>query len=292
VTTLLTSLEADALVAVDEAAIASTLLELLAIPSITGSAAESEPQHILARRLDPLRLEVDLWAMDLPTLRADPEFAGTEVPRDQAWGLAAVTLGIGDGPTLTLQGHVDVVSPGDTAQWRGDPFVPMVTGDVVHARGACDMKAGLVANLAALAEIRDSGAKFRCRIAAHFTVSEEDGGLGAFATLHRGHIGDAWIITETTSSALVIANAGALTSRIEIGGKRPTPALVMREPARSTLTYRSTRPSPAWERCRNIASDPLMTDRAIPYAFSAGRLSSGDWASSGPACSWPRAGWV
>ncbi|MGH2392478.1 MAG: M20/M25/M40 family metallo-hydrolase, partial [Candidatus Limnocylindria bacterium] len=160
-TTTLTATEADALAAVDEAAIARTLLELLAIPSITGSAAESELQHVLARRLDALGLEVDLWAMDLLALRADTEFPGTEAPRDEAWGLAAVTPGGGDGPTLILQGHVDVVPPGDAAQWRGYPFVPKVTGDVVHARGACDMKAGLVANLAALAAIRASGARLR-----------------------------------------------------------------------------------------------------------------------------------
>ena len=187
----LTAMEADALAAVDEAAIARTLLDLLAIPSVTGSAAESELQHILAPRLDALGLEVDLWAMDLPVLRADPEFPGAEAPRDEAWGLAAVTPGGGDGPTLILQGHVDVVPPGDPAKWRGDPFVPKVTGDVVHARGACDMKAGLVANLAALGAIRASGAKLRGRIAAHFAVSEEDGGLGAFGTLRRGHNGDA-----------------------------------------------------------------------------------------------------
>ncbi|WP_346534453.1 ArgE/DapE family deacylase [Micromonospora sp. DPT] len=281
-TTTLTATEADALAAVDEAGIARTLLELLAVPSVTGSAAESELQHLLARRLDAVGLEVDLWAMDLPALRADAEFPGTEAPRDEAWGLAAVTPGGGDGPTLVLQGHVDVVPPGDPAQWRGDPFVPTVVGDVVHARGACDMKAGLVANLAALAAIRASGARLRGRIAAHFAVSEEDGGLGAFGTLRRGHTGDACIITEPTGGALVTANAGALTFRIEVAGKA-THASTRDAGISAIDAYLPIHAALArLEARRNTAPDPLMSDHAIPYALSVGRLRSGDWASSVP----------
>ncbi|MBM0256567.1 ArgE/DapE family deacylase [Micromonospora sp. 4G55] len=281
-TTTLTATEADALAAVDEAGIARTLLELLAVPSVTGSAAESELQHVLARRLDALGLEVDLWAMDLPALRADPDFPGTEAPRDEAWGLAAVTPGGGDGPTLVLQGHVDVVPPGDAAQWRGDPFVPTVVGDVVHARGACDMKAGLVANLAALAAIRASGARLRGRIAAHFAVSEEDGGLGAFGTLRRGHTGDACIITEPTGGALVTANAGALTFRIEVAGKA-THASTRDAGISAIDAYLPIHAALArLEARRNTAPDPLMSEYAIPYALSVGRLRSGDWASSVP----------
>ena len=281
-TSTLTATEVDALAAVDEAAIACTLRELLAIPSVTGSAAESELQHVLAARLDALGLDVDLWAMDLLALRADSEFPGVEAPRDEAWGLVAVTPGGGDGPTLILQGHVDVVPPGDAAQWRGDPFVPKITGDVVHARGACDMKAGLVANLAALAAIRASGARLRGRIAAHFAVSEEDGGLGAFGTLRRGHSGDACIITEPTGGALVTANAGALTFRIEVAGKA-THASTRDAGISAIDAYLPIHAALArLEARRNAAPDPMMSDHAIPYALSVGRLRSGDWASSVP----------
>ncbi len=278
----LTTTEANALAAIDEASIGRALLELLAVPSVTGTAAESELQHILARRLAALGLDVDLWAMDLPALRADPQFPGSEAPREEAWGLAAVTPGGEEGPTLILQGHVDVVPPGDPTQWHGDPFVPRVVGDVVHARGACDMKAGLVANLAAIAAIRASGAKLRGRIAAHFAVSEEDGGLGAFGTLRRGHTGDACIITEPTSGNLVTANAGALTFRIEITGKA-THASTRDAGVSAIDAYLPIHTALAGlEARRNAAADPLMSDYAIPYALSVGKITSGDWASSVP----------
>ncbi|WP_112268542.1 ArgE/DapE family deacylase [Lentzea terrae] len=271
--------EAAALAAVDEAAIGRLLLELLEVPSVTGSAAESELQHLLARHLEQLDLDVDLWSMNLPELRAHPGFPGSEAPRTEAWGLVGSTPPV-DGPTLILQGHVDVVPPGDLAQWHGDPFRPHVTGDVVHARGACDMKAGVVAILAALAAIR--AVNLRGRVSAHFVVSEEDGGLGAFGTLERGHTGDACIITEPTSGALMTANAGALTFRIEVPG-RATHGSTRYAGVSAIDAYLPVHQALAeLEAHRNAGADPLMSSYPVPYPLSVGTLQAGDWASSVP----------
>ncbi|WP_055714793.1 ArgE/DapE family deacylase [Streptomyces torulosus] len=278
----LSTQEAAALAAVDEEAIAGTLLELIAIPSVTGSPAESEAQHHLAGRLDQLGLDVDLWSMDLPALLAHPGFPGAEAPRDEAWGLVGSTQDGGDGPTLILQGHVDVVPPGDLGQWGGDPFVPRVVGDTVHGRGACDMKAGLVAHLAALAAIRASEVRLRGRLAVHFVVGEEDGGLGTFGTLQRGHTGDACIITEPTGGALITANAGALTFRIAVPGLATHGS--SRDAGVSAIdAYLPVHRALArLEAERNADPDPLMAEYRIPYALSVGTVRSGDWASSVP----------
>ncbi|MFC0541498.1 ArgE/DapE family deacylase [Kutzneria chonburiensis] len=278
--TTLTSAEAAALAAVDETAIATTLLELLAIPSVTGSAAESEAQHWLACKLRDLGLDVDLWSMNLPALQGDPEFPGFEAPRDEAWGLVGVTGD--DGPTMILQGHVDVVPPGDLGRWEGDPFTPRAAGGVVHGRGACDMKAGLVANLAALAAIKASGVRLRGRVAAHCVVSEEDGGLGAFGTLRRGHTGDACVITEPTSGNLITANAGALTFRIEVPGQA-THASTRDAGVSAVDAYLPIHTALArLETVRNRTPDPLMARYGVPYALSVGKVCAGDWASSVP----------
>ncbi len=273
--------EAAALAAIDEAEIARLLAELIAIPSVTGSAAESELQHHLARLSERMGLETDLWQLDLPALRADPEFPGTEAARDEGWGLVATTPGAGD-PALILCGHVDVVPPGDLDRWDGDPFVPRRVGDVLHGRGACDMKAGLVANLAALAAIRASGAELPRKVAAHFVVGEEDGGLGAFATLRRGHTGDACIITEPTDGSLITANAGALTFRIEVAGKA-THASTRDAGVSAIDAYAGIhRALAGLEHRRNLDADLIMSEYAVPYAISVGMLRSGDWASSVP----------
>lgn len=279
---ILSDVEAAALAAVDEAAVAGTLLDLLAVPSVTGSAAESDLQHLLARHLQRLDLDVDLWSMNLPELRADPAYPGTEAPRDEAWGLVGSTRDGGDGPALVLQGHVDVVPPGDRARWAGDPFVPRITGDVVHGRGTCDMKAGLAAVLGALTALRAARVRLRGRLAAHFVVSEEDGGLGAFGTLRRGHTADACIITEPTGGTLMTANAGALTFRIEVPGQA----------THGSTRYAGTSAIDAYlplhralarlEAARNTDPHPLMAAYPIPYPLSVGTVHAGDWASSVP----------
>ncbi|MET8447685.1 ArgE/DapE family deacylase [Streptomyces sp. NPDC005209] len=279
---MLTDEEAAALAWIDEGDVARTLVELIAVPSVTGSAAESELQQGLAGRLERLGLEVDLWSMDLDALCADPGFPGMEVAREEAWGLVGHMPDGGDGPTLILQGHVDVVPPGDLAAWDGDPFVPRVTGDVVHGRGACDMKAGLVAHLAAVAAIRAAGIRLRGRVGVHFVVGEEDGGVGAFGTLRRGHRGDACVITEPTAGTLITANAGALTFRLAVPGKAAhassrdagVSAIDAYVPLHRALAHLETE--------RNRVPSPLMAEYAIPYALSVGTVRAGDWASSVP----------
>ncbi|WP_308297083.1 MULTISPECIES: ArgE/DapE family deacylase [unclassified Streptomyces] len=279
---MLSDVEGAVLAEIDEAGIGRMLLELISVPSVTGSAAESELQHLLARRLERLGLDVDLWSMDLDELRAHPGFPGAEAEREEAWGLVGVTPDGGDGPTFVLQGHVDVVPPGDPASWPGDPFVPRVSGDVVHGRGACDMKAGLVAHLAALAAIRAAGVRLRGRVGVHFVVGEEDGGLGAFGTLRRGHRGDVCVITEPTGGALVTANAGALTFRITVPGKAAHGSARDQGVSAIDAYVPLHRALSRLEAERNRDPHPLMAGHPIPYALSVGTLRAGDWASSVP----------
>src|ERR671927_1734014 len=63
------------------------LAALVRIPSVTGTAAESEAQAWVAARLHRLGLDVDHWQLDLEDLAARPGFPGTEAPRNEAWGV-------------------------------------------------------------------------------------------------------------------------------------------------------------------------------------------------------------
>ena len=278
----LTTVESRALEAVDRDTLATSLTELLAVPSVTGSDAESDVQHVLAKQLTHLGLDVDLWPLDIPALTASAGFPGTEADRSEAWGLVGTAAGEGDRPALVLQGHVDVVPPGDLGQWRSDPFEPTWRGTRVHARGACDMKAGVAANLAAYAAVVRSGVRLRRPVALQFVIGEEDGGLGAFGTLQRGHTGDACIITEPTSGTLVTGAAGALTFTLELRGRSThasTPyaghsALDSYLPLHLALAELSA--------ARNATVEPLMREYPVPYPIVVGRLRAGDWSSSVP----------
>jgi acetylornithine deacetylase len=282
----LTDVERTALAALDEQALVDSLLDLIAVPSITGSAAESDLQHRLAERLRRLDLDVDLWPFDLDALRADPAFPGTEAPRTEAWGLAAHRPGTEDGPgerpALILQGHVDVVPPGDRARWAGDPFQPRIVGDDVHGRGACDMKAGVAANVAAVTAIRAAGIRLRRGLAVHSVVGEEDGGLGAFGTLARGHTGAACVITEPTGGTLIIANGGALTFRITVPGAATHGSTRYAGVSAIDAYLPLHRALGALEARRNADPDPLMAEYPIAYPLSVGTLAAGDWASTVP----------
>ncbi len=83
----LTAAERRVLEAVDEDELVETLVELVRVPSVTGTDAEAELQHTMARWYEEAGLEVDLWSLDLEGLRADPEFPGTEAPRLEGYGV-------------------------------------------------------------------------------------------------------------------------------------------------------------------------------------------------------------
>ena len=279
----LTAAETSALHAVDAADTAALLTELLAVPSVSGSDAECDVQHLLAKRLERAGLDVDLWPLDLPALQAAEGFPGTEAPRTEAWGLVGTRpAGGGDRPALALQGHVDVVPAGDRARWASDPFTPTWTGDRVHGRGAVDMKAGVAANLAAVAAIDRAGIRLRRAVALQFVVGEEDGGLGAFGTLARGHTADACIITEPTSGTLVTAAAGALTFTLEVAGAATNASTPYAGYSALDAYLPLHRALADLQAERNQLVEPLMREYPVPYPIVVGRLDAGDWSSSVP----------
>jgi acetylornithine deacetylase len=278
----LTVVEERALAAIDRSAILASLVDLLAVPSVSGTDAECDVQHRLAKDLISLGLDVDLWSMDLAELTAADGFPGTEASRSEAWGLVGTQAGGSDVPALVLQGHVDVVPPGDLAHWRTAPFEPTLRDGRIHARGACDMKAGVVANLAAVRAIRESGVRLRDGLALHLVIGEEDGGLGAFGTLRRGHTGDACVITEPTSGTLVTGAAGALTFTLEVPGAATHAATPYAGSSAIDSYVRLHMGLQSLQAERNRIVEPLMREYPTPYPLVIGRVQAGDWSSSVP----------
>jgi acetylornithine deacetylase len=273
--------ELKALAFVDERELVRDLVALVSVPSVSGSDAESEVQHLLAKQLNHLDLEIDLWELDLPELRADEGFPGWEVERSESWGLVAATPGTEE-PGLVLQGHVDVVPPGDLARWSGAPFVPRATGGRVHGRGTVDMKGGVVANLAALRAVREAGIPLQRPVALHLVVGEEDGGIGAFATMRRGHRGAACVITEPTSGTVVTGNAGALTFELTVPGLATHGSTAYAGVSALDAFLPLHRAFAELQARRNGIVDPLMAEYPVAYPLSIGRVACGDWASSVP----------
>ena len=113
-------------------------------------------------------------------------------------------------------------------------------------------------------------------------IGEEDGGLGAFGTLARGHTASACIITEPTSGTLITAAAGALTFTLEVHGKA-THASTPYAGASAIDAYLSLHWALAELQAeRNAVVEPLMREYPVPYPLVIGRLRAGDWSSSVP----------
>lgn len=253
------------------------------MPSISGTDVENSIQEDLAHRLAAIGTEVDHWSIPVVEMLAAQDFPGCEVDRPEAYGLVGRLPGRGDGPALMLNGHVDVVPPGDLSAWpRDDPFDGAVDAERVYGRGSCDMKGGLIASIWAVRALREVGVPLRGDLLLACVVGEEDGGLGTYATLRRGWRADACVIPEPTSLDLVPANGGALTFRLQI------PGLASHASRRSAGVSAVEKFWPvfaalrALETARNADVDPMMARWDIAYPIEIGQVHAGDWSSSVP----------
>lgn len=271
-------------VAEDRDAMTDLLLRLVRIPSLGGRPEEVAIQTVLADWLRTDGFEVDHWRLPLVELSSHPDFPGSEVDRDEAWGVVGRLPGVGGGRDLMLNGHVDVVPAGDLADWtRCAPFHGAVVDDEVIGRGACDMKGGLVAALFAARAVARSGIRLPGDLLVACVTGEEDGGLGTFGLLQRGWSADACVITEPTGLNLIPANAGALTFRLVVPGKA---AHASRRGLGASAIERFWPVFAALrdlERRRNRHVDPLMADWDIAYPIEVGTVRAGDWVSTVPA---------
>jgi acetylornithine deacetylase len=257
-------------------------VSLVQIPSVSGTDAENEAQAAIAASMAGDGLDVDHWQIDLADTVAHPDFPGMEVERTEAWGLVGRLPGSGDGATLMLNGHIDVVPTGDAQAWPVDPFGGEIAGGRLLGRGACDMKAGLVAAYWAVQAIRRSGVRLQGDLLLASVQGEEDGGLGTFATLQRGWRADACVIPEPTSLDIIPANSGALTFRLRVRG------LATHAARRSDGVSAVEKFWPIWraltelERRRHEHVDPLAARWTLAHPISIGTVRAGDWASSVP----------
>ena len=257
--------------------IEASLASLVSIPSVTGN--ERGIRDHLAERLDDLGLEVDAFDADLDLIRADAGYPGSEVERsDLPLVIAHLNPGA-PGRRILLNGHMDVVPPGDVSSWRSDPFQPVVEDGVMYGRGTCDMKGGVTAILETLKNLTD--ARHGGPVTVAFVPSEEDGGAGTLAAIRHGLDVDVAIIPEPTNLEIVTAHGGAITFALKVPGRAAhaatrregISALDMLVPVLEALRHD--------EEMRNSSpADQRMTDLGLPYPTIVGEISGGSWAST------------
>ena len=123
------------------------------------------------------------------------------------------------GKRLLLNGHIDVVAPGEG--WTVDPFGGEVRNDLIYGRGACDMKSGIAAMLAAMIAFKRSEQPFNGEIIFTAVGDEETGSqFGTKYLLEQGIAEqvDLAIVTEPTDLAIELGNRGLRWFDISIKG--------------------------------------------------------------------------
>jgi acetylornithine deacetylase/succinyl-diaminopimelate desuccinylase len=136
--------------------------------------------------------------------------------RDGRCNVIARLPGTGNGPSLMFNGHTDTVPPGDMPR----PFEPHVVDGKLFARGACDMKAGVAAQLYAMIGLKRSGIPLAGDLIFTGVIAEEDStSLGSLDIIENGPLADMVVVAEPTDLEVIVAHKGFDYYRIAIEGK-------------------------------------------------------------------------
>lgn len=295
-TTVTVSRPTDATMAFDLPGFVSRLLEFE-----TTDGEEADAQRWVRRRLDAAGFDTYEWTADAGRLSEHPSFpddpAAIDVRNRPSVG-GVLEFGDPDsGPTLVLNGHVDVV-PAEEQRWETDPFEPVWSdGDDgalrLTARGAADMKSGLGACVGAALDVRQRAAdgsgnvSIDGRVVVESVAGEEGGGIGAAAAALENPYPfdrDAAIVAEPTRLRPVVASEGSLMVRLRLEGRS----------AHAATRWAGESVLPHFERVRK-ALEELEADRAtrvdhalyeafpVPWPVVVGTVRAGSWASTVPA---------
>lgn len=125
------------------------------------------------------------------------------------------------GKTLLLEGHTDVVTEGDPAQWTHDPFGADLVDGRIYGRGAADMKGGLAAAMIAAAALRRSGARLGGRVLVGALVDEEGDmrGVKHLCATPTGRTIAAAIVCEPEQNELCLEQRGVVWARVVVRGR-------------------------------------------------------------------------
>lgn len=163
--------------------------EMIRIPTVNPpGACYRECAELIGRRLETAGL-----AVEYVEAKGRPEHTA-EHPRVNVVGRGAARSGR---PRLHLNGHFDVVPPGE--EWTVDPFAGVVREGRIYGRGASDMKSGIAAAVFAVEALRRAGVELAGAVDISATVDEESGGFAGVA-----HLCEAGIISSDDTRYAII----------------------------------------------------------------------------------------
>ncbi len=202
--------------------LAVRLIRFPTVAPLIGERAEGpayrDLQAFVAGRLDRLGFRTETWETDASSL---PTFPGCGVVPDRGLSNMPIVVGRrdGQGPSLLLNAHYDVVPAGLQENWTHPPFDGVVENGQLFGRGACDMKGGFAAMLHALECLQELEAGPSIPLVFESVPDEEQTSMGTLACCQRGLRADAGIIPEPTGMQVLVACRGSFSGTIVVEGR-------------------------------------------------------------------------
>lgn len=130
-------------------------------------------------------------------------------------------IGKGGGKRLLLDGHFDVVPPGEEKEWNSDPFCTVSRDGYIYGRGVGDMKSGIAAAMIAMRELKKKEEQLEGEIVFYGVGDEETGSInGTIALLNQyDNVFDGAIVPEPTDFCIERAQRGLRWIEVHVKGK-------------------------------------------------------------------------
>lgn len=260
---------------------AFSFLELLvAAPSTVGR--EQEAQEVVERELKRLGLEVE--RLPIPDGIEEDSLAGVLQTSYDTRGDVIGRLGGDKGPSLLLNGHIDVVPADQPDLWTSPPFEARRDGDRLYGRGAGDMKGGFaMATLALDALLAVEPEAIGGSLTFLSVIEEECTGNGTLAAARAAVLADAVILPEPTGLDMLLAGVGIVWLDVVLDGKSAHAESADRAVNPVDLALTVVDALRGLEREMNAEIEPSMRGVEHPYNINIGMFEAGDWRSSVPA---------
>ena len=246
---------------------------------------ESGVQRVISRMMSALSISIDRFEIDTSKIYDKEGFSPVDwgySNRPQLVGLWK-TRNAAPGPSLTLNGHMDVVSAEPVDHWTRNPWEGIVEGQRMYGRGAADMKAGISAILFAISALRRCRVELSGDVILQFVIEEECSGNGTLACLERGYVADAAIIPESTNEQIMLAELGVLWLKTKVFGQAGH--VEGSEAAVNAIekSFQVIELLKELEKEWNGQSHPSFATENHPINFNTGIIRGGDWPSTVPA---------